>query len=561
MNKIIKKMNKFNKKLILATIAISSVFGLVGPITTLALGPSSVDLGLAGGFSILAKTAITNTGSATVVGNIGISPAAASYMTGFGPVMDVSNTFSTSALVTGRIYAANYTAPTPSYMTTSISNMETAYTDAAGRALPDGTNLYSGLIGGQTFAPGLYKWTTNVSLIDGTATLNEVTLNGGASDVWIFQIAGNLIVPSYGSIPLGAKVILTGGALASNVFWQVGGGAGATLGTYSTFNGNILSATDIVMQTGAVLNGRALSQTQVTMDANSVSGISGSGPATLNVIKVVSGGVAAPSDFMLHVKNSLNADVSGSPLVGAGSPGTPYTLSAGTYTVSEDANTNYNESFSGDCNANGSVTLSSGDNKTCTITNTAIPHRIVRYGTITVNKVVINDDGGTKIVADFPLFVNDAQVASGATTTFRTSSYTIREISNSNYTQSFSGDCDVNGVLVLDTNQNKVCTIINNDIAQPWQIVIATTSTPVVSTTGSVSLPIGNVSISSSTAIISPILAVTPRFPNTGIFPETGNMALNIIIAVIIVSLISTTLVWILKRVRIAAGISRAHLE
>jgi hypothetical protein len=142
--------------------------------------------------------------------------------------------------------------------------MEAAYTDAAGRTNPTATELDDGIIGGRTFAPGLYKWSTDVSIS------TNITLSGGVNDVWIFQIAGNLSIASGGSVPAGIKIILTGGAQASNVFWQVGGGAGATLGTYSTFNGTILSATAIIIQTGAVLNGRAWAQTQVTLDQNTV---------------------------------------------------------------------------------------------------------------------------------------------------------------------------------------------------------------------------------------------------------------------------------------------------
>lgn len=106
----------------------------------------------------------------------------------------------------------------------------------------------------------------------------NVTLSGDADDVWIFQIEGNLDIASAGSVPAGIKVILGGDAQASNIFWQVGGATGATLGTYSTFNGNILTAKQIIIQTGAILNGKALAQTQVTLDANIIS----AGPSTIS---------------------------------------------------------------------------------------------------------------------------------------------------------------------------------------------------------------------------------------------------------------------------------------
>jgi len=221
-----------------------------------AAGPTPVNLGTAGNFRILAKTGISTTGTTSIVGDIGLSPAAASYITGFGLIMDSSNTFSTSSLVTGKVYAADYASPTPTMMTTAISDMETAYTDAAGRTLPDFTELGAGNIDGLTLVPGLYKWGTGVTIPTG------VTLTGGANDVWIFQIAQDLTVGN------GAIVTLSGGAQATNIFWQVAGQV--TLGTTSQFKGIILCKTLIEMNTGAMLDGRALAQTAVTLDSNNV---------------------------------------------------------------------------------------------------------------------------------------------------------------------------------------------------------------------------------------------------------------------------------------------------
>jgi hypothetical protein len=170
--------------------------------------------------------------------------------------MDASNQFSTSSLVTGMVYAADYAAPTPNNMTVAISAMETAYTDAAGRTLPTATELGAGNIGGMTLAPGLYKWSTGVTIP------TDITLSGGADDVWIFQIGQTLTVGN------GVHINLSGGAQAKNIFWQVAGQT--TLGTTSVFNGNILCQTTIVLNTGATLYGRALAQTSVTLDASIV---------------------------------------------------------------------------------------------------------------------------------------------------------------------------------------------------------------------------------------------------------------------------------------------------
>ncbi|OGS42941.1 MAG: hypothetical protein A3K76_02245 [Euryarchaeota archaeon RBG_13_57_23] len=142
-------------------------------------------------------------------------------------------------------------------MTTAISDMETAYTDAAGRTNPDETELGAGDITSMTLEPGLYKWGTGLLI-----SAAGVTLSGNSSGVWIFQIAQDLDLAS------GAHVVLSDGAQASNIFWQVGGQT--TLGTTSVMKGIILCKTAIVMETGASLEGKALAQTAVTMDASLV---------------------------------------------------------------------------------------------------------------------------------------------------------------------------------------------------------------------------------------------------------------------------------------------------
>lgn len=221
---------------------------------------STINLGTAGNFTILAQSGISTTSGSTVVGDIGVSPVSATGMTGFGLIADSTGTFSTSSMLTGKAYAADYTDPTPLYMTTAIADMGTAYTDAAGRATTNVTDLGAGSIGGLDFAPGVYKWGTDVTIP------TNVSLTGGVNDIWIFQIAGTLGISS------DKEVILNGGAQASNIFWQVAGQT--TLGTTSRFTGNILGQTAIVMETGAVLDGRALAQTAVTLDSATVTGVS-----------------------------------------------------------------------------------------------------------------------------------------------------------------------------------------------------------------------------------------------------------------------------------------------
>lgn len=213
-----------------------------------------VNLGTAGNYVILSKTGITNVPPSPITGNIGASPIT-------GAAIGV-----TCAEVNGTISAVDAAGPAPCslivplVLTVAISDMEAAYTDAAGRAIPDFTELYAGNLSGRTLVPGLYKWSTGV-LADATG----FTLSGGPNDVWIFQIAGDLTLAN------GATVTLAGGARATNIFWQIGGPTGATLGTGSRIYGSLLASKQVILNTGATLIGRALSQTQVTLQSTTVS--------------------------------------------------------------------------------------------------------------------------------------------------------------------------------------------------------------------------------------------------------------------------------------------------
>jgi hypothetical protein len=134
--------------------------------------------------------------------------------------------------------------------------MEAAYTDAAGRPTPNFTELGSGDISGRTLVPGLYRWSSGVSMT------TDVHLNGGPNDVWIFQIAGGIAQAS------SAHILLDGGALPKNIFWQTVGPV--TLDTSAHMEGIVLSQTAITLATGATINGRLLTQTAVTLGANTL---------------------------------------------------------------------------------------------------------------------------------------------------------------------------------------------------------------------------------------------------------------------------------------------------
>ena len=223
-----------------------------GPVAGLA----PVNLGTAGNFAILSKSGITNVPTSAVTGHIGVSPIDSTAITGFPLTLDGTGTFATTPQVTGNVYAANYTAPTPANLTTAVSDMETAFTDAAGRTGPDFTERGSGDISGLTLVPGLYKWGTGVLIS------TDVTLSGGATDVWIFQISGGITQAS------AANMVLSGGALAKNIFWQTAGAV--ALGTGAHLEGNVLSQTEITLEAGATVNGRLLSQTAVNLISSTV---------------------------------------------------------------------------------------------------------------------------------------------------------------------------------------------------------------------------------------------------------------------------------------------------
>ena len=211
---------------------------------------SSVNLGVAGEFAILSKAGITDVFKSSVTGDIGSSP-----ITGAAILVSCTE-------VTGTIYSVDATGPLPCRVTNptrlgiAIGDMQTAYTDAAGRANPDFLNLGAGTIGSDTLTPGLYKWTT------GLLIPSDITISGGPNDVWIFQISGPLNMNN------GVKINLTGGAQANNIFWQVT--SFVTLGTNSHFEGNILGKTSVSLLTGASMNGRILAQTAVSLQMNTV---------------------------------------------------------------------------------------------------------------------------------------------------------------------------------------------------------------------------------------------------------------------------------------------------
>ncbi len=211
---------------------------IVIPIQTTVQAP--VAMAGATNLAILAGSGITNTGATTIAGDMGLSPGTS--VGGFPP-----------GILNGTLHINDAIA------NQAKLDLTTAYNDAAGRSSIDMVTV-SGNIGGLTLTPGLYKSTSTLALSSGDVTFDA---KGNANAIFIIQIASALTVTS------GRQVILAGGALASNIFWQVG--SSATFGTTSSFKGTVMAMQSISFDTGASLTGRALARSgAITMAGNTI---------------------------------------------------------------------------------------------------------------------------------------------------------------------------------------------------------------------------------------------------------------------------------------------------
>ena len=256
---------------------------LMAPIVAVSQVPAPVNLRSTANFAVLAGSLVSDIPTSAVTGDVGLSPAAGSNITGFG-----------GTEVTGTIYTVDASGPAGSVpaatrLTTAKGDLTTAFNDAAGRTpIPTGPflNPGSGNMGGLTLVAGLYKFTS-----DALITGSDLTLTGSATDVWIFQIASALNVGN------GIHVVLAGGAQPSNIFWQVG--TSATLGTTCIFKGTIMADQSISMNTGAVLDGRALARiAAVTLASNAITR-----PTTVS--GTLTGTVRRSFDTSVHLNNAL----------------------------------------------------------------------------------------------------------------------------------------------------------------------------------------------------------------------------------------------------------------
>lgn len=230
-----------------------------GPTGGTCAGAACVNLGTAANYSILAETGVSTTGTTSVNGNVGLSPNGKVGLTGWSQADDVTNTYATSAYVVapGKLYAANHSGGTTTNdLTVAVGDKDAAYT--AAQAKPAGPCPGVGNFGGQVLPAGVYTCAVAVTI----PTATNLTLNGSATDVWVFQITGTVTQAA------STQVILTGGALPKNVFWQVTDVV--TIEPSAVMQGVILGFSTIRMQAGATINGRLLGNTDVTLISNTV---------------------------------------------------------------------------------------------------------------------------------------------------------------------------------------------------------------------------------------------------------------------------------------------------
>lgn len=597
-------MIKFNKNLITTALAVTFVLGLTG----LIMAATTVNLGTADNFAILAGSTITNTGATVINGDLGLSPG--DSVTGFPP-----------GTLHGTQQVANATA------VQAKTDLITAYNNAAGQ-VPIAT--VSPVLGGTTKTAGVYSSTDGTFGITGTLTLDA---QNDPSAVFIFKTTETLITASLSNISL------INGAQACNVFWQVG--SSATLGTDSTLRGNILALTSVTLNTGASVEGRVLARNgAVTLDTNTVTKATCaavSSPAarnnTLTVVTQVindNGGKALYSDFPLFIN--------GQPATSGQSVGRV----AGVYTITETSPSGYTTTFAGDCNAQGQVTMEGigSYNKLCLVINNdkkavavaftpvSVPplisiekiptplvlpagagsitydYTVLNVGTVPMSNVTVIDDKCATINFVSGDTNNDAKLDTNEIWKYRCTT-TLSQTT----TSSVSATGSANGLTAVDVANATV--VVGQPIEPPLihvieipQPLILPTGAGVVTYTKKVTNPgtvaLSNVKVTNdkcspmtyvsgdtdndskldhtetwvytcqtgldktttNTAIAiadanglkaidvahATVVVVAPKLPNTGVAPDEKNTPWNIIALAGIFVLISTSLVVILKK-------------
>ncbi len=539
-------MKKFSQSSI-STIIVSLVIGFIGPVAAFAAGPAPINLGSidTNNFVILGETGITDVPTSIITGNIGNSAGSGAQIgvtcgeiTGSIYTVDALATFAGGP---GGSFDNTCVMPGPGANKTlvdnAVSDMGIAYTNASAPATPAGVgpnlNIGAGTVGTMTLAPGVYTWGSNVTIT------NDVTLSGGANDVWVFQISGTL------DLAVGKKIILSGGAQAKNVFWQVAGTVNLLAG--SQMQGIILAQTDIAMRAGATLNGRALAQTAVTLISNTIS--------------------LSNAPVVVTAKGHRPGVVSIIPLIGITKVPSPLALSAGSGKVTYNYNV-WNVGgqqalvdvtvvddkcipvvySSGDLN--GDKKLDPGENwkytcsttLTSTTTNTAIAtgHSDDAYYHTAIATAIATVVVGSSIQ---PPLINLVVVPNQLTPfTFGGGDVTYK------YTVINSGTVPIHNVSLTD-NKCAAITFISGDnngnkLLDSNEIWTYTCKTNINVSTDNIATVKGDANGLSAVAFaFANVLVNTPNLPNTGITPEGVTVSwltvlLSAIILVLVVSLV-----------------------
>jgi len=320
---------------------------------------------------------------------------------------------------------------------------------------------------------------SNTSFVGAENPGTKVTLNAGSYSVSEIELAGyakSLSGDCSGTIAIGEKKTCTitnddvspkltllktvindngGNLVATNVPLFVGS-TSVVSGVSNTFPAGVEYSVSETEQRGylaSVWGGDCSSAGKITLQPgdNKTCTLTNNDIApVLTFIKKVTnryGGTLGSSDFPLFINGNLVTSGSQSTL-----------LANRVYTLTETQQHGYTGGyFTGDCSADGTIALSVGDVKTCTIENVDVQPKL------TVTKVVVNDNGGTKVVTDFPLFVGNTSVKSGAQNGFNAGAYTVSETEDAGYVSTISGDCASNGSVTLSVGDVKSCTITNDD--------------------------------------------------------------------------------------------------
>lgn len=549
---------KNNNTILLAKMGILYICSMIG--LSIVDAASTPSLGAASTYSILGGTYSNTSAAAIITGDIGFTTPPAIIPLGIHV-----NYGAGAPTSTARIDAATALSPGLSAQWCTFN-----FPSGAVNLSIDGPNGATGV-----YPPWVY---CNVGAM--TVGVWGITLNGAGT--YIFRTIGALTTTDNSQITLI-------GASACDVFWTPT--AATTLGATTTFVGTIIdNANAITVGANTIWTWRALSLgagTITTGDTVTITApICAPIPATLHIIKQVSGGVAIPSLFDLHVKLS-GVDILGSPATGTGTPGRPYSVSAGTYVISEAVNTSYIPSFSGDCDVNGNVTLLPGNDKTCIVTNTYIPPiSIIGPGggaggpdrgsgaIITIDICPSGDFSGNfhdEICGSAPSVAGtgSASTAPVINITKRPSQTVPFPFGWGDVTYTYSvrnpGIIAMHDITVTDDKCAPVTLRIgdinhNNllDVTERWiyrcRSNIQFSTTNIAKAEGQAN-GFTVTDSASATVLVSPppsidnipITRVSPHFPNTGIMPKDENISWNIILFASILVLVSISYITIRK--------------